>query len=146
MRSLFFDATFLVKLHWREPGSTEVLALASSADEIVTSWHGWAEFYSVGLRKLRENLTTPAGIGAVFAQFNADLANNDIRLIPLTESILDRVEHAFLTAPSTTFLRAADAMHLATAGEHGFTEIYSNDKHLIAAAPLFGLAGVNVIP
>ena len=35
MRSLFFDATYFGKLHWREPGSTEVQALAATADEIV---------------------------------------------------------------------------------------------------------------
>lgn len=65
---------------------------------------------------------------------------------PLTTAILDRVEQAFTTAPTATFLRAADALHLATAAENGFTEIHSNDKHLLSAAPLFGLLGVNVIP
>jgi len=35
--------------------------------------------------------------------------------------------------------------HLATSAEHRVTEIYSNDKHPITAAP-FGLAGVNAIP
>jgi len=64
----------------------------------------------------------------------------------VTDANLIPVETVFASAPSTTYLRAADALYLATAAEHGFTEIYSNDKHLLAAAPLFGLVGVNAIP
>ena len=99
----------------------------------------------MGFRKVREGLAPPSTVQAVFAQFNADVAVGDIRLLLLTEAIVDRVESVFATAPATTYLRAADALHLATAAEHGFTEIHSNDKHLLAAAPLFGLCGVNVI-
>ena len=146
MKRLFFDATYFGKLHWREPGSVEVLACAATADELVCSSHGRAEFYSIGFRKLREGLTVPSILQTVFAQFNTDIANGDILLLPLTDTILDRVEYVFATAPATTNLRAADAIHLATAAEHGFPEIHSNDKHLLAAAPLFGLRGVNVIP
>jgi predicted nucleic acid-binding protein len=112
----------------------------------VCSSHGRAEFYSIGFRKLREGLTVPSTLQAVFAQYNADVAGGDIRLLPLTDAVLDRVESVFATAPATTYLRAADAIHLATAVEYGFAEIHSNDKHLLAAAPLFGLRGVNVIP
>jgi len=145
MNQLFFDAAYIGKLHWREPGSAEVLTCAATADEIVCSLHGRAEFYSMGFRKVREGLAAPSTLQAVFAQFNADVAAGDIHLLPLTDAIVDRVESVFATAPATTYLRAADALHLATAAEHGFTEIHSNDKHLLAAAPLFGLCGVNVI-
>ena len=145
MKSLFFDATYFGKLHWREPGSTEVLECAAAADELVCSMHGRAEFYSIGFRKVREHLATPSILQVVFAQFDADIAAGDIRILSLTDAILDRVEMVFETAPTTFYLRAADALHLATAAEHRFTEIYSNDKHLLAAAQLFGLQGVNVI-
>jgi predicted nucleic acid-binding protein len=146
MNQLFFDAAYIGKLHWREPGSAEVLTCAATADEIVCSLHGRAEFYSMGFRKVREGVAASSTLQAVFAQFDADVAAGDIRLLALTDAIVDRVESVFATAPATTYLRAADALHLATAAEHGFTEIHSNDKHLLAAAPLFGLRGVNVIP
>lgn len=146
MKRLFFDAAYIGKLHWIEHGSPEVQTLAGTADQIVCSQHGRAEFYSIGFRKVRENLVPPAILKAVFAQFNADISQSAILLLPLSDAILDRVEVAFASAPTPTYLRAADAIHLATAAEHGFTEIYSNDKHLLAAAPLFGLLGVNVIP
>jgi len=39
------------------------------------------------------------------------------------------------------YLRAGDAIHLAAAQEAGFTEIWTNDRRLIEAAPAFGLTG-----
>ena len=48
MKQIFFDAAYIGKLHWVERGSTEVQALAGTADQIVCSHHGRAEFYSIG--------------------------------------------------------------------------------------------------
>ena len=146
MTSLYFDTTYLGKLHWPEPGSSEVAACAAVADELVCALHGRAEFHSISHRKLREGLADAHATRVVGAQYVADCASGAIRLLPLTDAIVSRVAQAFATAPSTAYLRAADALHLASAAEHGFTEIYSNDRHLLAAAPLFGLQGVDVIP
>jgi hypothetical protein len=30
--------------------------------------------------------------------------------------------------------------------DHGFTKAYSNDRHFLAAAPLFGIRGIDVLP
>ncbi len=146
MSALYFDATYLCKLRWPEPGSSEVAARAASAGEIVCSLHGRAEFYSVGHRKWREGVVSAQAIQIVFDQFRADCAAGGIRWLPLTDGMVDRVETVFRTAPASAFLRAADALHLACAAENNLTEIYSNDRHLLAAASLFGLRGINVIP
>lgn len=145
MTIAYYDTTYLLKLQIAEAGTAEVRAHAATVIEIHSAHHGRAEFASAAFRKVREGVATPADYQRLIAQFNADIAATIIVLLPLTDSILDRVEAAFATAAATTYLRAADAVQLATAAEHGFTEIHSNDKHLLAAAPLFGLLGVNVI-
>jgi len=42
------------------------------------------------------------------------------------------------------YLRAGDAIHLAAAQNAGLSEIWSNDKRLLRAAPAFGLTGKSV--
>ncbi len=145
MSVLYFDTTYLGKLRWAEAGSAEVAACATVADKLVCALHGRAEFYSISHRKLREKLVNAADLQAVCAQFETECAADRIQFLPLTDAIVDRVTQVFAAADASVYLRAADALHLATAAEHGFTEIYSNDRHLLNAAPLFGLRGINVV-
>ena len=49
--------------------------------------------------------------------------------------------HADALAPADVPLRAGDAIHTATALKTGETEIWTNDRHLLAAVAHFGLAG-----
>jgi len=145
MSPAYYDANYLLKLQIQEDGSTQVQAHATTVLEIYTAQHSRAEFASAAFRKVREGVATPSDYERLMAQLKSDIATSTVVLLPLTDTILDRVEQVFATAPATTYLRAADAIHLATAAESGFTEIHSNDKHLLAAAPLFGLVGVNVV-
>jgi predicted nucleic acid-binding protein len=146
MSPVYYDANYLLKLQINEHGSKEVRNHASTVLEVHTAMHCRAEFVSAAFRKVREGTATSTDFERLVRQLNSDIDATTIVLLPLTDAVLDQVEAVFASAPATTYLRAADALHLATAAEHGFTEIYSNDKHLLAAAPLFGLTGVNVIP
>jgi predicted nucleic acid-binding protein len=68
------------------------------------------------------------------------------RVLSAVYAVMHRLESVLTSAPAATNIRAADALHLACAAEHGFKEVYSNDRLFLAAAPLFELHGVNVIP
>ena len=145
MNNAYFDTSYLAKLHWREPGTAEVVALARSLPAIACSFHGRAEFAAVGHRKVRERAAGLAQAQNVFAQLEHDTRCGGIIWLPLNAQVYQRAETFLLNDPGSIFLRAADALHLACAAEHGFKDVYSNDIHFLAAAPLFGLNGITVI-
>ena len=64
----------------------------------------------------------------------------------MTPELLAGVTKKIRTVKATTWLRAADALHLACAVEHGFKEVYSNDQRLLSAAGAFKIKGRNVHP
>ncbi len=146
MKQQYFDASYLVKLHLREQGTEEVLRQATQSASLACSLHGRAEMVSTLHRKLREGAIGAALMAGVLEQIELATKAGAIVWLPLNERVVERVETAYKTLPTKLFLRAADALHLASAAEHGLGELYSNDRHLLAAAPCFGLLGVNVIP
>ena len=106
------DTTYLLKLQMAEDGTPEVRAHAEKIFAIHSAQHGRAEFASAAFRKVREGVATLADYQQIITQFAADTAATTLVLLPLTDAILDRVETAFASAPLTTYLRAADALHL----------------------------------
>ena len=65
--------------------------------------------------------------------------------LPLTTAVMTGVADTCGSLPRDVFLRTGDAVHLLSAREHGLTEIYSNDRRLLAAAPYVGMTGLDVI-
>ena len=141
---IYFDAAYLAKFYLDEPDSDAVRALAESAGEVACCLHGKIEVLTVFHRKLREKAFGPKAFAALCEQFEADSAALVWEWLPVSATLVGRVSAHVRRLPAPVFLRAADALHLACAAEHGFREIYSNDRHLLAAAPHFGLAGVRV--
>lgn len=135
----YFDSAYLAKFYLNEPESDSVRQTAAELGDIAASIIARAEVVSVFHRKLREGVLPPEAFAALLAQFEADCTAGLWRWLPMTDEILLRVNSAYRGLPATVFLRAADAMHLATAAEAGIAEIWSNDRTLVAAAPHFGL-------
>jgi predicted nucleic acid-binding protein len=141
---MYLDTAILAKHYIKESGSDTVRAfLTLVGSEISCSELTRMELAATFHRKLREGQITKAQLSGLRTQFELDVSGGRIHWLPLTQGLLERVEGIFHTLPSNVFLRAGDAIHLATVSEAGFKEIYSNDKHLLAAAALFKLKGIN---
>ena len=65
-------------------------------------------------------------------------------LIPVNEALLRRTSALMVSAPRDLFIRTADAVHLVTAHEIGERAVWTNDRHMLAAAAYFGLTGRSV--
>jgi len=100
-----------------------------------------AELACVFHRKIREGLV-PADLAAKLrGLFLEDVRNGVWSLIPVTNALLHRVEVMIRSFAPATHIRAGDAIHLTSAMESGFDEIWTNDRHLLAAARAVGLRG-----
>ena len=131
-------------MYFAEPGHENVKALLPGVDKVYSVQLARAEFASIILRKRREKAASDIALAELHEQFLDEVRDGHIQLIVPEDSEFEVIEAALRTAPSSTFLRAADAMHLAAAAWRGFKEVYSNDRHFLAAAPLFGLRGIDV--
>ena len=119
-------------------------ALAAT-DHVACAAHGQAEMMAAFHRKLREGAIRPAAYAALVGQVRAHIDAGAFRWLAQDQEIFLRIRQVYQRLPATVFLRAADAIHLATAAAAGFRIVYSNDSHLLVAAKHFGVEGKNVI-
>ncbi len=140
---IYFDSALVAKFYLNEPGRDLVRRLAQTAGIVVTSGIAVAEISAAFHRKLRERSVDQRLFNALQSQFKVDLDRYLWRLVPCTAALIEDVHALFSKLPKAVFLRSLDALHLVTARAEGFSRIYSNDRHLLAACPTAGLRGIN---
>jgi predicted nucleic acid-binding protein len=141
---LYFDTAYLGKCYWNERGGTLVRELARGADGLYSSAICIAEMACLAHRKFREGPITLADAAIRRDLFLDDVNSGVITAVPVTDRLLRRIEATTRALPSSCYLRTFDALHLVTAADSGFGEVWTNDRHMLAAAPHFGLVGRSV--
>ena len=141
---IYFDACYVAKFYLAEPDSANVIAFTESHASVSCLLIGKAEVVAVFHRKLRESIVDVSGFHLLCDQFEADCASGLWQWHPVDDTLLRLSAQRFRGLPPTTFLRASDALHLTCAAEEGCTTIHTSDRHMIAAAPAFGLQAVTL--
>jgi predicted nucleic acid-binding protein len=141
---LYLDTSYIAKFYLEEPESPLVRELVGAADPIRSSLIAVAEFHAVLQRKMREGALTAKTAKELALRFSQHEKDRLWTFIPVTDNLLRKTAALIVAAPPELFLRTADAVHLMTAREIGEQEIWANDRHMLAAAPYFGLIGRSV--
>lgn len=141
----YFDTSYLAKCYLKESGWSEVRALAMASPAIACCQMGEVELTSVFHRHLREGRIDDSAFRIALTQLRSDLADGLWVWLPVTPALLSESSQAFHSLKPSIFLRAADAIHLTCARRNGLREVYSNDRHLLAACETFGLVGRNIL-
>lgn len=141
---MYFDTSYIAKFYFNEPESLRVRELVRKADAIYSSLWASAEFHAVIHRRLREGSSTVADARDLASLFAEHIEQGLWNLMPVHEALLRRTSALMISAPRDLFIRTADAVHLMTAREMGEHDVWTNDRHMLAAAAYFGLTGRSV--
>jgi predicted nucleic acid-binding protein len=142
---IYFDAAYIAKCYLNEPGADQVREVAYGASGLGSSELARLEFASILKRHVREHHVTRRELTAIMRDFEADEKNGVWQWFRVTSELVEKARKAVLALPPTVFIRSSDALHLACAEEHGFEEVYTNDRHMLQAARYFHVSSVNVL-
>jgi predicted nucleic acid-binding protein len=141
---LYFDTSYVAKCYLNEADAKAVRKLASRASGLYSSAWCIAELACVFQRHTGESHLTQTEAARLRTFFLEDIHSGVWSLLPLSDNFLFRVESVVSQLPIALYLRAGDAIHLTAVQGAGFSDIWSNDRRLLEAAPHFGLAGKSV--
>ena len=144
---IYLDSSYLVKLYIREHGSEQVESwLSAQSAQVVCCLHGRLELVAALKRQQRQSRLNEAHLRAIVKRLEQEEKTGAIRWLPINPLLMESACAQMQKIAPSIFLRTADALHLACAADAGLKAIYSHDRHLLAAAPHFGLKGIDIIP
>ncbi len=141
---MYLDSAYVAKFYVNEPDATAVRKLIRRASHICGSSWALVEVTCVFHRHVREGSLTVAQGHELIDLFRNHVEADLWNLLPVTDALLRRTATLIRGLPPKVPLRAGDAIHLATALEAGETEIWTNDRHLLAATTYVGLVGKSI--
>lgn len=141
---MYFDTSYIAKFYLDDPDSDGVRALVGRASVIRASFLAFTEFHGALHRRMREQSLPTRTARALSKEFVEHVESGLWKLVPLNDSVLRRTGTTLLSMPNNLFLRSADAVHLVTARDAGENEIWTSDRHMLAAASHFDLVGRSV--
>jgi predicted nucleic acid-binding protein len=93
---------------------------------------------------MREGYITASEVRDSMKDFSEQIEDGLWELAPVTPALLRRTATLIAAAPHDLCIRAGDAVHLITAQEIGVQAVWTNDRHMLAAASYFGVTGRSV--
>jgi predicted nucleic acid-binding protein len=139
--SVYFDSAYIAKCYVNEVDSPRVRAFLRTVGGAHSSSLSVAEFAATLLRHVREGALERKHGTKLQSDFAADIEAGVWMMVHVSDALMARVAARLASIPTKTFVRAGDAIHLCSAAEAGFSEVWTNDRHMLGAAPAFGLRG-----
>ena len=139
--SVYFDSAYIAKCYVNETDSPRVRALLRASGGAHSSSLSRAEFAATLLRHLREGSLDRKQCRKLQSDFAADMELGVWTMVPVSDALMSRVAVRIAQLASSIHVRTGDAIHLCAAGEAGFSDVWTNDRHMLAAAGAFGLQG-----
>ena len=140
----YFDSAYIAKFYVDEPESNAVRRLAETLGRVHCCALGRIEVAGVFHRKWREDAFSEREFREVSAQFADDCTAGLWTWLPVTERLVADAAESLRTLNKRITIRSADALHLACAREHRLRPVYTNDRHMIQAAPAFGIEAMGI--
>lgn len=137
----YFDSAYVAKCCLNDPDSERVRDLVRSPVPLYSSALCIPEVTCAVHRRYREGQLSRKQAQDLTAAFRSQVELGTWTLVPLSESLLWEVHEALRTLKNTVFIRSGDATHLVSARAAGFTQIWTNDRHMLEAARHFQLVG-----